>query len=66
MKVYVNEAPVETAPGTTLEALLKAAGRDPGLVLVTVDGNFVPRSEYRTLAPADGARVKVWELLGGG
>lgn len=66
MKVYVNETPVETAPGTTLEALLKAAGRDPDLVLVTVDGGFVPRSDYRTRVPGAGARVRVLELLSGG
>lgn len=66
MTVYVNDKPVEVPPGTALAGLLKAAGRDPGLTLAAVDGKFVPRAEYRSCRPEAGAKVRAWELPGGG
>ena len=64
--LYFNDKPVETPAGTTLDELLKLQGRDPELVVSTVGGKFVPRSEYAALVLPEGARVIVRELLSGG
>jgi len=64
--IYLNDKPVPAREGLTLGGLLEGAGLDPALVVVTVDGKFVPRPEYRSLVLADGARVRAWNLLSGG
>jgi thiamine biosynthesis protein ThiS len=63
--IYLDDKPAGR-PGITLLELLRLAGRDPALTVVTVDGKFVPRSDYKNLVLPDGARVKALELLGGG
>lgn len=64
--IYFDDKPVDAPAGATLKDLLELEGRDPALVVVTVDGKFVPGAEYGKLALHDGARVKARELLGGG
>jgi thiamine biosynthesis protein ThiS len=64
--LFFNDKPVEAPAKTTLKELLKLQDRDPELVVVTVDGKFVARSEYGTLTLPEGARVKVMELQAGG
>ena len=64
--LFFNDKPVEAPAGTTVKELLKLQGRNPELVVVTVDEKFVPRAEYKTLAPPEGACVKVRELQNGG
>jgi len=64
--IYFNDKPVDAPAGATLKALLKLQACDPALVVVTIDGKFVPGAEYSILALPDGARVKTRELLGGG
>lgn len=63
--IYLDDKPA-ARPGITVLELLKLAGRDPALTVVTVDGKFVPQSDYKKLVPADGARVKARALLNGG
>ena len=64
--LYFNDKPVEVPAGMKLPELLRLQGRDPELVIVTVDGEFVPRSEYVSFTLAEGARVLARELLSGG
>lgn len=64
--VYINGKASPAGKGATIHDLLKLAGRDPALTAVTVDGKFVPRSEYKKLAPPEGARVAAYELRDGG
>jgi len=64
--IYLDDKPVAAPEGVTLLELLKLAGRDPALTAVTVDGKFVPRSDYKKLILPDKARVKARELLDGG
>lgn len=66
MAVYLNGKPAPAKTGATVHDLLKLAGRDPALTAVTVDGKFVPRSDYKKVAPPDGARVAAYELRDGG
>ena len=64
--VYFNDKPLPCPDGATLLEILKLAGREPALTVVLLDGKFVPASDYRSLAPADGARVTAKDLPGGG
>jgi thiamine biosynthesis protein ThiS len=64
--IYFNDKPVEAPAGATLKELLKQQDCDPALVVVTVDGKFVPAAEYNKLALPGGARVKARELQAGG
>lgn len=66
MVIYLDDKPFTAPGGATLLELLALAGRDPALTAVTVDGKFVPRSDYKKLVLPDKARVKAWELLDGG
>lgn len=66
IKVYLNGRPVEAREGVTVPELLRLAGRDPALTAVTVDGKFVPRSEYGTFVLVGGERVQARELHDGG
>lgn len=64
--MYLNGEPCQAAKGATVRDLLKLAGRDPALTVVTVDGKFVPRCDYGKVAPPAGARLAVYELHDGG
>jgi sulfur carrier protein ThiS len=64
--IYLDEKPFSAPAGLTLLALLKLAGRDPALTVVTVDGRFVPQSDYKKLVLPDKARVKAWSFFDGG
>jgi len=64
--IYLNDQPVPLPKGGTLLALLKMAGLDPALTAVTVDGKFVPQSEYKKLVLPDEARVKARAFMEGG
>ena len=68
MKVVLNGAAAELAPGATvreaIEALdLPADGRG---VAVAVDAEVVPRTEWETTELRDGARVEVLRAIQGG
>jgi len=64
--VYFNDKPLPCPDGATLLEILKLAGREPELTVVVADGKFVARPEYDRLVPADGARLTVRDLPGGG
>ncbi len=64
--IHFNDQPLETAKDGTLEDLLRRLGREPARTVVTVDGDFVPPSEYKRFKVPDGARVSARELPGGG
>lgn len=66
IRIYLNEEPLEIPEGTPLLEILKLAGREPALTVVVADGKFVPRPDYASLVPADGARLTVRDLPGGG
>jgi len=64
--IYLNGKPAGAKKGATIHDLLSQAGRDPALTAVTVDGKFVPRGDYKKVAPPAGARVAAYELHDGG
>lgn len=64
--IYFNDQPVAPVKGRTLAELLRRMGREPARTVVTVDGDFVPPSEYKIFKLPSGARVTARELLDGG
>lgn len=64
--VYLDGKALPAREGATVQELLALAGRDPAATVVTVDGRFVPRGDYRKYSPPDGARLAVYELHDGG
>jgi len=57
---------VEWREGMTVEAVLKACNFTFPLVVVSVNGQVVPRDAYRTFRVEDNAEVKVLHLVAGG
>jgi sulfur carrier protein len=66
MHVVVNEEPREVAPGTTVAALLRALGLDGKPVAVERNREIVPRSAHAATALAEGDRVEIVTMVGGG
>lgn len=64
--IRVNEDPLEWQPGMTVADILRARNFRFPLLIVTVDGTFVPKAEYATAPVPDGAEVKVVHLISGG
>lgn len=57
---------VEWREGMTVEGVLTACGFTYPLVVVSVNGQIVPRDAYRTFPVEDNADVRVLHLVAGG
>lgn len=66
IRVSVNGTGREVAPGTTLAELLEVLGLRPGTFAVEVNEGLVPRAEHASLRLADGDRIEIVTLVGGG
>jgi sulfur carrier protein len=66
MQIQLNGQAREIAAGTTLAALLDAAGYAGRKVAVEVNLDVVPRSLHATHVLADGDRVEIIHAIGGG
>jgi len=68
MMIVLNGEPREAPTGTTLAALIVAAGIEPERrgIAVAMDGEVVPRSAWETALLADGARIEVLQAVAGG
>ena len=68
MTIVLNGQQRELVPGETVAAALRALGLQPDArgVAVAVDGEVVPRSDWETVALAEGARVEVLTAMQGG
>ena len=66
MKVVVNEESVELADSSTLADLCAHLGLQGRAVVISVDGELVPRGEYGRFVLQEASRVEVMELVGGG
>lgn len=64
--IYLNGRPSAVRDGATVWEILEAAGLDPVLTVVTLDGLFVPMADYRRIRPARGARLEAREMQEGG
>lgn len=66
MTVLVNGEARGVLPGTTVAALLEALGLARERVAVERNGRIVPRGEHEVTRLADGDRLEVVTLVGGG
>jgi len=65
--IYVNDRDeVEWEEGLTVSDLLERFRYTFPHIIVTIDGEVVPRDEYPTHAIADDADVRVMHLIAGG
>lgn len=65
IKLTLNGKPQEAA-ATQLPALLLELGVDRRLVAVAHNGEVIPRSRYDEVVLADGDRVEIVRMVGGG
>ncbi|MBL8758285.1 MAG: sulfur carrier protein ThiS [Phycisphaerae bacterium] len=66
MTVTVNGEPRELAPGATVSALLETLGLARAACAVEVNRELVPKKQHPLHALADGDRIEVVSLVGGG
>lgn len=66
IRIELNGNPREIAPDTSVAALVLELGLRPGIVAVDVNGKLVPRGEREGRKLADGDRVEVVTMVGGG
>jgi sulfur carrier protein len=64
--IHVNGAPRQVAADTTVAALLGELRLDPRHVAVEVNLELVPRGDHTRRALAEGDRLEVVTLVGGG
>ncbi len=66
MQIVVNGQPRDLPDGATLAQLLSELGLEPRHVAVEVNLEVVPRREHAEHRLADGDRLEVVTLVGGG
>lgn len=66
MRVLVNGAARELTPGTTVAELLAELALAGAAVAVERNQHLVPRTEHATTALAEGDRIELVTLVGGG
>ena len=66
MRVVVNGAEHELAPGTSIADLVRTLGLTSARVAVERNGRLVPRPEHERTELADGDRLEIVTLVGGG
>jgi len=59
VKLLVNGLEREAAAGTTVAELLAAEGEPIGLVIVEIDGLFIPPGSYGSRLLGEGDRVEI-------
>jgi sulfur carrier protein len=68
MRIELNGAPLELPAGATLADAVRESGAEPEArgVAVALDGEVVPRAEWRSTPLAEGGRVEVLAAIQGG
>jgi len=66
VKLVVNGEPRDVADGSTVEQLVVALGIDRRSVAVERNREIVPRSQHATTPLAEGDRVEIVTMVGGG
>lgn len=66
MRVVVNGAPKDVETGATIASLLASLGVDARRIAVEKNREIVPRAEHATTPLADGDRVEIVTMVGGG
>ncbi len=66
MRLLVNGEPRDVPDGTTIAALLDLLGVDRRRIAVERNREIVPRAEHAATPLADGDRVEIVTMVGGG
>ncbi|NUS27751.1 MAG: sulfur carrier protein ThiS [Streptomyces sp.] len=66
MNISVNGEPRQFAPGTALDAVVRALTPAPSGVAAALNETVVPRAQWPTTALSDGDRVEVLTAVQGG
>lgn len=64
--IHVNGDPLDWRAGMTVADVLTARNFKFPMLIVSIDGAFVAKADYRTATIPDGAEVKVVHLISGG
>lgn len=64
--IRVNDDPLDWHAGMTVLDVLRVRNFKFPLLIVSIDGTFVPKSRYAQAVVPDGADVKVVHLISGG
>ena len=66
MKVFVNGEPRDVEAGATIDALLAVLGIDRRKIAVERNREIVPRAEHAATPLAEGDRIEIVTMVGGG
>jgi sulfur carrier protein len=66
LRITCNGEPHSVAPGTTVAALLEQLSMEPRHVAVECNLELVPRTRHAQHVLADGDRLEIVTLVGGG
>ena len=66
MKIFANGRARELPSGTTLESFIQSLALPSPRVAVEHNGSIVPRDRHSTVVLAEGDRLEVVTLVGGG
>jgi sulfur carrier protein len=64
--IQVNGEARETAPGTTIAALLNQLGLNQGRVAIEYNLHILPKSQWSDTQVAHGDRLEIVQFVGGG
>ena len=64
--IRVNGDPLEWREGMTVQDILDAKKFKFPMLIVTIQGEHIPKEQYATAIVPDGADVKVIHMLSGG
>lgn len=65
-RIIVNDRERTVPPGTSVAGLLDELGLQPKFLAVELNRRVVPRADHQATVLADGDRVEVVTLVGGG
>jgi len=66
VKVFVNGEPRDVEAGATIDALLAVLGIDRRKIAVERNREIVPRAEHAATPLAEGDRIEIVTMVGGG
>lgn len=66
LTIQVNGETRETAPGTTIAALLNQLGLNGGRVAIEYNLHILPKSKWSDTQVAHGDRLEIVQFVGGG
>ncbi|MFZ5943874.1 MAG: sulfur carrier protein ThiS [Bacillota bacterium] len=64
--IKVNNRPVEWEEGLTIKKLITILKYSYPVLIVTINGEHIPREKYEVAAVADGDDVKILHPIAGG